>query len=754
MRKKHYVEVGAVAFVALFPAGAANCQAVDQSGSTASPASGASSDQNEIVVTALKRSDTIQKVPLAISAVTGDSLSSMGITDSSSLARVSPGLILRESSLSGSRLTLRNIQSVGEPTVGLYYDETPISNSAGVSSDSGGSTPNFDLYDAERVEVLRGPQGTLYGSSSMGGAVRLILAKPDLAQLKGSFNAKVMSVDGGDLGAEGQGMINIPIVDGRLGVRVVGFYKNRPGYVDNIALDRSNLNGIDSYGGRVLVRFKPTDNFTLDGMVSLQNLTGGLSTYLLSAGSYNQDFRALQEVDDRNEIYSGTANWDIGPVVITLTGSHLYRDFKYSYDSTPIFENGVATNVVGSAAYNAYLMGVPSVSYSPQITKTDSFEARVSSNGSGPIDWTAGFFFSNRRGYIDSDIVQADKFTGKLLPVNDTTLLGQRKIRDQLKQIAGFGEVTWHVTSKFSATGGLRYYKYDREFAGEVTKENPFVGFSKYPYTEFVTSEDGFLYKANLSYQFTNYIMTYATVSTGQRPGGVNTALGIPQEVQSYNGDNVTNYELGAKLRLLGGALTLNGAAFQLDWDDIQTQAYIPNSAFSFIANAGKARIRGIELEAVAEPMRGLRIDGSASYIDSKLLEDQSNQNLVASGLKGDPIPMVPNVTAQGGIQYSWGLGSALSAKLRGDAQFQGGTWTRFRHTSAVQGHIPAYATFNIRAELSDDDNAWSASLFINNVANSDAVTNKFASTIYGANNVRAISVVPRTIGLELSRRF
>ena len=187
----------------------------------------------EVVVTALKRSTSIQRTPLAISAVDAQSLSNQGITDSTQLARVAPDLTVTQGSNGTDRLTIRNIYASGEPTVGLYYDDTPITGSVGVSSDAGGSTPDIQLFDIQRVEVLRGPQGTLYGAGCMAGTVRLIFNKPDLTRYSGSTADQLDSVTGDGMGYNTEGEVNIPVAQGLLGARVVGFYGHQGGWLDN-----------------------------------------------------------------------------------------------------------------------------------------------------------------------------------------------------------------------------------------------------------------------------------------------------------------------------------------------------------------------------------------------------------------------------------------------------------------------------------------------------------------------------------------
>lgn len=748
------------AFLAI-PASPASAQQLPESAVSAQqppeapqPAESANPDQ-DIVVTALKRSTNIQNTPLAITAVSGEKLTAMGITDAYSLARTSPGLVVREGAFSGARLTIRNIRAAGESTVGLYYDETPVMGSAGVSSDAGGTTPDIRLFDVERAEVLRGPQGTLYGSSSMAGTVRLIFNKPDLTKLGGAVAGQMSSVDGGGLGFENQAMVNLPIVSDILAIRAVGFYSQRPGYVDNIRLGQQDVNDQTSEGGRLMVRLKPASNFTIDGLVYFQNTNGSLNDYTLAKGAYNRTYESQQPLHDRLELYSGTAVWDLGPVTLTAVGSHSYRKFNYSYDFSDFFRINAARFPVGSPLYNALNAQAPSVANSPQVTKADTAEARLSGGATGPLQWTIGLFYSDRKGSFDSNIVRTSAASGAVLPISSTTLLGQRVITDQLKQKAGFAEATYAVTNALSLTGGVRYYDYDRRVTGAVTVPNAFVGFVASAPTDQSSSEHGWLYKANASYKITSRVMVYATVSSGQRPGGVNQNVSLPTNLQSYQSDKLWNYELGIKSEFFDRMVTVNADVFQIDWNNIQVSGTLPNTNFAFIANAGRARARGVEVETAFNPYRGLQFQLSGSYIDAVLREDQSNQSLLAAGLKGDDIPSVPKVTAQGSAQYSWQLSDTLKANLRGDAYYNGSSWTEFRHTSAFQRRLPAYTLVSLRAGIGGADDSWSASLFVSNLLNDDTVVSKLSGNVYGnLDNVRAISNVPRTIGLDLTKRF
>jgi outer membrane receptor protein involved in Fe transport len=739
----------------IFPFGTAHAQAVNSGKSERTVDQSDAGDHGDIVVTALKRSTNLQDTPIAISAVVGSTLAQMGIDSSTGLEKVSPGLVIRESPFSGSRYTIRNIFAAGEPTVGVYYDETPVIGSSGVTSDSGGTLPDIRLFDVDRVEVLRGPQGTLYGSSSMAGTVRMIFAKPDTSNVSAMVSGEMQDVDGGGLGFLNQAMVNLPIVDDKVAVRAVGFYQDKPGYVDNVLLGQSNVNDAESYGGRIMVRVRPISDLTIDGLAVIQNFNGSLNDYALAAGPYHSTYEALQPVKDDFRLYSGTLRWDFGPIVLTAIGSHSYRDFNYSYDFSSYFRINALSYPVGSALYEAFNGQAPAVANSPQITNTDTAELRISSGSDGVLHWAAGLFYSDRNGNFDSNVVSVNPINGLMLPIGPSTLLGQRTIGDELKQTAGYGEATYDLTTKLSITGGLRYFHYDRRTIGAVTVPNPFVGFTPGPPTDQSSSEGGFLYKGNISYKITDRVMAYATIATGERPGGINQTVGLPTNLLSYKADKAENYELGLKSQFFDRLLTFNVDVFQIDWSNMQTLGMIQGTAFSFIDNVGRARIRGVEAEATLRPAAGLEIGASGSYIDARLQQDQINAVILAPGKKGDFIPFVPKVTLQGSIQYSVPISRSLKTLVRSDVYYSGSSWTDFQHTSVFQQYLPAYATVALRAGLSGINDDWSVSIYVDNLTNNDAQISKLSNFSLGSlDNVRAISLPPRTYGVQLTKRF
>lgn len=748
---------------------------------TSLPAVGGSGNQlAEVVVTALKRSTSIQKTPLAISAIDAQSLSTQGITDSTQLSRVAPDLVITQGSNGTDRLTIRNIYATGEPTVGLYYDETPVTGSVGVSSDAGGSTPDIQLFDVQRVEVLRGPQGTLYGAGSMAGTVRLIFNKPNLHAFSGSTTDQVDSMDHGGVGFNTEGEANIPLVDGLLGARVVGFYGHQGGWLDNTTLGLDHFNDSNSRGGRLLLRAQPTSTLTLDGLAVIQSMQGYSSawnyqTYVNGGPKFDQMLQTRTPVSDKLELYSGTLNWDLGFATLTGVGSYSDRNLSYNFDYSPYFTGAAASatpktsgclvyagiapggscSVAQLAGYKALANSMaPVTAHQPQYTHESTEEVRLA-NDEHRLKWTVGVFHSYRTNFVDSELDLTDPAGFPLVPTNTTY---QRTVLDVLEQYAGFGEATFDVTDKLSLTAGLRYFDYKKTDTGIVQKGNVVVGNSIQPPITASSSQSGLVRKFNVSYQFTPDVMAYAAASQGFRPGGVNESIGLPAALGPYKSDSLWDYETGIKSEWLRHTLIANADVFQIDWSNLQVSATANNGAFGFITNAGNVKVRGVELETTMLPITGLTLNLSGSFTKAVLQGNETAPpGIVISGAghNGDFVPMSPQVTVQGSADYVIPINDNLQILTHADASYTGTAWTQFARVNAYQHELPAYTLTGLRFGLEQADNRWGVYLFVNNLLDvTGFVTKSGGASTGGVNDVQVVSVTPRIIGVNFQARF
>ena len=726
-------------------------------------------DSGDIVVTALRRGTRIQETPIAISAVTGASLETAGTTSFTDLTRNAPSLRIVDGGPGQRRVILRGVTAAGEPTVGVYYDEAPVSGSVGTTSDSAGTTPDLRLFDVDRVEVLRGPQGTLYGSGSMGGTLRVIFQKPRDDKAEAAFSSNMTSVKGGNLGASVDGMVNVPIVEGLLAIRAVGNYNQFAGYVDNIRLGHKNINDGNSYGGRVLARITPTDDITLDlGAYYEKVATVGARWILESGQKYATNGRAESGNYDENKLFNGTLTWDFGPVAMTAVSTYAHRKRINLGD---VSDNFIGRDTLaGCVTYHKVNCSDPtvlanylsqtraifsSVLYQPQTVKNWSNEIRFSSTGSGPFNWTAGLYMQDRDTVVRSNLLEADPVTGVIRdPNNLANIHYDRTIEDSLKQKAAFAEISYKFFDKLTLTAGARYYEYKKIVGGRIDMGQEHYASVVTPYTEARTKEDGFVYKFNASYQANSGFLIYAQAAQGFRPGGVNQVIGLPAALAAYRSDQLWNYEVGVKMEPLR-RVYLNLAAYRIDWNDLQVSGRTSGTGgvFGLISNAGAARIDGIEAELSASPLQGFSLSGNLAYTNARLTEDQISSVISATGRKGDRLAFVPRWNAGASAEYTWSLSDTLSGMGRADFTYTSDSFSTLSPADIYRRRVPPAKLVNLRVGVQAPGTDWGAYLFVNNVFDALAINSASSSGNTGGLTVTQ-SAPPRTIGINLIKRF
>lgn len=727
--------------------------------------------EGEIVVTALKRDTRLQDTPIAISAITGDTLARAGNTSFTDLTRNTPSLRIVDSGPGNRRVILRGVTAAGEPTVGVYFDESPVAGSVSTSSDSASSTPDFRMFDVERAEVLRGPQGTLYGSGSMGGTLRIIYNKPNAEAWQGAVSANMSTVQGGSLGASVDAMVNAPLVQDKLALRVVGNYNQFAGYVDNEYYGDKNINDGHSYGGRALLRFTPTDRLTIDLAAYYEKVATDSPRWISETGKrHTSDGRSESGNYDENRIYSATLNYDFDSFGVTAVTTYFDRDRTQVGDVSDTF-NG-RDNAAGCARYHlgntaltcspeqlsTYLDYTGRILFSslwqPQSVKNWTNELRISSTGDAPLNWTVGGFTQDRETIVRSTLLTADPNTGKLEDPVDENLFYDRTINDELKQKALFAELSYKFFDALTVTLGSRYYEYKKLVGGRIDKGQVHYSSRITPYQEARSKEDGFVHKVNVSYEFSPQLMIYGQAAQGFRPGGVNQVIGLPAAMAAYTSDSLWNYELGMKSQPLQGVY-FNVTGYRIDWDNLQVSARTTGtgSVFGLIANAGAARIEGAEVELSAYPLPGLSLSTNLGYTDARLSEDQVSQVVVSNGRKGDRLAYVPKWSLSGSAEYTWGLSDALDALVRVDASHVSSTYSTLSPLDVYRRKVDAYELVNARVGVQSPEGDWSAHLYVNNVFNAAAINSRSSSSNTGAKTT-TYSAPPRTFGISLMKKF
>ena len=715
----------------------------------------------EIVVTALKRETRLQDTPIAISAVSGENLQNQGISTAMDMVRQVPGLNMTEGNTGQRRITIRGVQSAGESTVGLYLGETPVAGPNSATSDPSSITPDLNMFDVERIEVLRGPQGTLYGSGSMSGTLKFIFNRPSTTEYEGAFDGSMSDIKGGGLGYSTRGMVNAPLIDDVIGFRAVGYYEKRAGFVDNVALGQTDINAATSYGGRFMLRLTPLDRLSVDTVMMLQEQKAeDGSAWYPAAGDYRTNSAHKTPFPNSFRLYNLKADYDLGFATATVSSSHYTWDATKYIDGTRSALNasnrglycsryfGIAgtCSTAQRTAYSQYILDqLPLAGYQPMDVSAWVHEARLSSSGSGWLDWTVGVFRESRKDSAVSSTVEADPVTGLIkFPI---VYNFSRTIAVDLSQTAFFGEATAHPVEGLSITGGLRRYSYDKTSVAQVLTTSYINGATVGPPTTQSDDAKGWVTKLNISYEPTRDILIYAQRSEGFRPGGINNTPGLPPELVSYTSDSLVNYELGVKTSWFDRKLTLNVSAYQIDWSDMQISASIPS--FSFITNVGKSRIRGVEVEMSARPVRGLSVNGNLAYQHGELLADQRSGTIEAPGLKGDRLPYEPYFTGAFSAEYVTPIAPDIDLMVRGDYSYTGRSYSEFRPTGIYYEKMGNFSNVNFRIGLENDD--WGAFLFVNNIFDKLGRI-KVSSGILSEQ--ATISTQPRTIGVNIRRNF
>lgn len=756
---------------------------------------GASDAGADIVVTARKRGEErLQDIPASISAIGGAALEKQGITTFEAFAYRVPGLTFTDQGPGLKRYTLRGIQSAGQEQVAIYYDEVPIPGIQSSTGDSGSQIGDLQIYDMERIEILKGPQSTTFGANSQTGAVRFIMRKPDATKVEGSARANLHTVAHGEEGGSIYGMINVPLVTDQLALRVVGYYDRTAGYVDNVRLGDENINSSDTYGVRGMLRFQPTEAITLDAMAWYQKRnTHGASEFhpfdtfrergdptdqgyrdnvpafaRFQTGEFNSGFYVKTPRPDEQQIYSLTLTADLDFAALTVAGSIYKRDYQFYRDNSfsIISLNG---GPAGAICLNGQLCRRPDLF--PELTDQTqdltqkTVEARLNSQGTGPFQWVAGVFYRDRqsgfRSYSPMVNAQGLPIVASTPPTGYSQAVGAgiegcnpcgfaRVNTRSIKEKAVFAEATYKLTDWVEVMGGLRWFEAEQNDFGATLFQSALVSPTlPAPYIRDF-KEDRVIKRAQISFKPTEDISVYALASQGFRLGGTNQAatLAVPE---GYESDSLWNYEIGLKSSWFDRKLIFNLSAYQIDWSNLQVAGRDVTGAFGFIGNAGSARIQGVELEVNARPAQGLELNGGFNWLPKReLTEDQIRSDFAAPGRKGDKIPRIPAFTANFSAQYTVPVGDEWSAYVRGDYSYKGASNTELRVATALNRKQEAFSIVNLRIGADSEDDL-SVALFANNVF--DVAGDVFLTAATGAPTSK-ITNQPRTIGIEVSKRF
>ena len=743
--------------------------------STTGAAGAAASDStsavgsNDIIVTAQKRSETVQQTPLSISAYSGAELTSRGINTIEQVGAITPGVSERSSGPGQTEFEMRGIASSGgqSPTVGFYLDEIPLTPPA--DAQLGKVVIDPDLYDLNRVEILRGPQGTLYGAGSMGGTIKVITNQPDLSRFYGSVDATLSGTQGGGTNYGGDVMLNVPLVSDRVALRVIGTDKYVDGWIDRIILSPFPLetNGGDTRGDvtaapiekvypnvnnerlrgvRSSLLVKLGDNFTLTPGVFYQKINqNGLSYADVPPGvgseAHYQPYDVAEPYSDQFTLYSLTAKYSLPAFDITSATGYYLRTTSMDEDSTEATRNFLDT-VIGIPDVSFADVG-PFVTYATDHSRQFTEELRLTSNGPGRFQWLLGGFYQNFR---STDAV----FTNTPGPIVEQ-IFGVPSLFDinavtDFKQYAIFGEASYRIAQHLKFTAGLRYFSYKTH--EQLAESGGLPNGSLIPSLFNLPSSDhGFNPKFNLSYTPTRDLTLYAQAARGFRPGSGNNPppTGCPQDQPlQYNPDSLWSYELGEKAQLFGSRLTINGDVYYEDWSGIQQSVSQPCGS-SYTANAGTAHVYGSEIEITAKIARHVTLSNSTGYTHARIVKGVAGGTFYA----GERVQDVPAWTNATTLSFD----QPLDDKSRLIASIVNAYVGSMTDVSYDINRVPSHDFQNMRTGI--ERNGLKLELFVDNVTNKRVIignTNALSFNVATFNRVSTNQ--PRTFGIRLSYQF
>jgi iron complex outermembrane receptor protein len=700
---------------------------------TAPAAQTAVAGDDEIVVTAQKREERLQDVPISISVVGGEQMQQSGASQLADYAAYVPGFQVDNAGSPGrSTLSLRGVAPIGpSATVGIYLDDAPI-GSSGIYNRA--QTFSLDLlpYDIDQIEVLRGPQGTLYGASSIGGLLKYVTVQPDLTRFSARAGGEVFTIaHGSDAGWAASALVNVPIVADKLAISGSYSRRNSPGFIDNVLTGEKDVNSALQQGARVAVLWKPDSKLTvkLSGLwqrtesdnFGILYETQGSPTPLAPGASWLSTNQQLPEPFHSDfKFFSGSIAYDLGFAELSSTTSHSELKILETSDASRVY--GVIWG--GLAPYPATLH-----------QKKWTEEVRLTSATSKLLDWQLGFFYTNEDNTHNQLVRALDASGAPLAPFDPFAVVA---LPNTYKEYAVFGNATLKLGDVFHITGGLRWARNDQTFT-QVT-QIPLAGLD--------TSGDGGSSEEIVTWSVSPQLnlnpdtMLYVRAATGYRPGGPNIALpGFPATVSS---ETVTSYEAGIKARFLDRKVTFNAAAFLLDWNDLQVAQAFANG-INGLVNAGTARSQGFEAQLLIQPVRGFNVGANFAYTDAKCTQTTPNCT------DGDQLPNVPKLAAAVTADYSWALSGSTQAHVGGAVRIVGDRISAVA-SDPLSVPVDGYATFDLNASVTIDSK-WTLRAYARNLTDSEGRITTSVATV-NPGYLSTVPVQPRTLGLALDLAF
>jgi iron complex outermembrane receptor protein len=720
------------------------------------PTTAASEQLQEVVVTAERKPERLQDVPIPISVVDAQQLLSNNEVKLTDYYSQVPGLSVAPSILSTQTLSIRGISTgaieIGPPgaapTVGIVVDDVPFGGSSGADT----FVPDFDPGDLQRIEVLRGPQGSLYGASSMGGLVKFVTVDPSTESLNGRVQIGTDGIyNGAELGYNFRGTVNVPVTDD-FAIRASAFTRQDPGYIDNPVLGINGVNEDHASGGHLVALWRPSDALSVKFKALYQVITGDGTNDVTPnprpgagappmLGDLQQFYiRGVGPYDRMADAYSAVVSYHVGSIELTsLTGFNRYR-FHDSIDATfdlgPLSEQQFGQ--IGSPIFDLV-----------DISRFTQ-ELRLASPLGKHFDLLLGVFYSH-------EIESFDQFTDASNP-NTGAIVGHwwhGSVPNTLGELAGFGDLTWHVTDRFEVQFGARESQF--EIVNKPTTwYGPFdtvvLGFPSE--THFIPGEssspNAFTYLFTPRFKLSPDLMVYARLASGYRAGGNN--FGIPDVPTQFAPDKTENYELGSKGDFFEHRLRIDASLYYIDWKNLQVPLVTaPPASFGYTGNAAAAKSEGLELSVEGRPISSLTVAAWADIANAALTQNVpgAGQNGVVYAFSGDKLPYAAHFTGNLSAQQDFPLAGAWTGFAGAMLSYVGAREDVFPVASPERQYLPPYAKIDLHAGAKSQ--AWTVNLYTNNI------TDRRGLISGGIGNIVPYSyyyIQPRTVGVNIARQF
>ena len=700
----------------------------------------------EVIVTAEKRRQPLLETPVSVTVVSGQTLERRHEVKLADYLAQIPGISVQDNGFGQVDFSIRGIGSSPflAPTVGMEVDGVPIgsSNAAGDAA----LKPDIDPNDMANIQVLYGPQGTLYGDDAMGGLIEFTTVKPDLEHFSGRVEADGSQVDGGGIGSAQRAMVNLPLIDGTLAMRITGFLRHDPGFIDDVESGQQNVNDDSAKGGRVDLLWQIASNASLRLNALAQDGTANGDAEEILNSSYqsvNGDLKGIGRAgfngfDSKYRFYTATLDIDLGWAhLLSLSG----------YNTTEYDANLDLTNVFGP------IFGTPPFVLYPlqQTDGTNKFsqEIRLTSPSNQPLEWIGGLYYTREQTSFAQTLTAFDTQTNGPFPGFPTSVLSAPLLNPPtaFHDYAGYLTLTYHFTPKFDLEAGGRYTKETTDIP-ESSATGLIAGAPTPASSE---NDNATTFLASGRYHVSENQMAYVRVASGFRPGGSNGVLpGVPP---TYGPDKTVNYELGYKGAYLDHRLDLETALFYIDWTNIQLEALNQYSE-GFTVNGNKAKSQGAQFSSQYLIGDGFSAQLSLTYTDAAMI----GAGPASSGAPdGAALPYANRWSGSFSLEKRF----PITAGWQGSAQviydYFGDRYGPFNSVvppapAEPQVFIPSYSTVDFLAGISDG--RYSVNLFLRNLSNARGITSLQAEGGGGNGDLQGTIITPRTIGLSLTANF